>query len=885
MADEARIRLQDISEALAADAVALSWRDLTTWMPLYAHCDALVALGGDGALGDTCRRLGERCRAWLDELLQQDRAETFEDAASALHGLVAGLQLVAHGEDPQAVTWCRPFDEAVAPGQRSGSTLGLPRFVDPELACEFLERLGQTCDEIEQHLMRYEQTGDRAVGDAARGVIHTLKGEAGALCMAPLEELTHAMEEALQTADGPTDPLLAAVDWIRAYGDHACGRRPGAPSGLDELHDRLAGIPLKTPPDGGDLAPSDSIPATAAASATEIAEPALQIAADTEDLPEFLSEAHDHLEQADTLLLALESGSDDADTLAALFRSFHTLKGLAGFFGAQLIQRVAHEAENLLDRARTGAIELTGDAIDVIFDAVDLIRQRLAALTAFVEHGTPPGPGGDASGLIERIERVLRGEGGTAFVATTSVELTQTLVTGGLATRSQVTRALTASGVDADAADPATVAKALVEAGVASARDVAGAMRTARASKAPKIRETVKVDAERLDRLVDLSGELVIGASMITQDPELLAALDGGTAQLAGLDKLVRELQELATGLRLVPVHQIFQRMARMVRDLSRKLDKPLEFRMQGEDTELDKSVVDAIGDPLVHMVRNAVDHGLEADPDTRARLGKPRAGRIDLRASHRGGSIYIEIEDDGHGLDRDTILAKARGNGLIEEGATLSDREVWNLIFEPGFSTAASISEVSGRGVGMDVVRRTIESLRGNVEIASTPGQGTLFTIRLPLTMAVIDGMVVGAGGERYIVPTLSIVSSLRPRPQDLSTVTGRGEMLAWQGQLLPVFRLHELFAIPDAVTDPTAGLIVIAECEDRRYGLLVDDLLGQQQVVIKSLGAALRNQPGLSGGAILPDGSVGLIIDIIELARLATGAAADPLPAGLPA
>ncbi|MDA3960475.1 MAG: chemotaxis protein CheA [Planctomycetota bacterium] len=868
---DARHHLIELSEAMAADAVAVSWTDLTTWMPLYPHCDALAQLPGDDEIAACCHDLGNACRAWLDGLMEH-QPEDIESAAASLHGLVAGLQLMAHGEEPQGVTWCEPFAQVVAAGKRSTTTLGIPSFIDPELVCEFLTRLPSTCDDIEGHLMRHEQTANQAARDEARGLIHTIKGESGALCMAPLEELTHAMEEALLAKDSRCDALLAAVDWIRAYGAFAAGDRPGAPSGLDDLHDRLAGIEIKRPQDGGDLTPSDIIPIPEGATGPAAEPSSLELSRDTEELAEFLGEAKEHLEAADRHLLELEGGSGSDETLNALFRSFHTLKGLAGFFGANVIQRVAHESENLLDRARQHELEFSGAAIDVIFDAVDVIRQQIQTLTDYVEKGTQPGSSTESGSLIARIEAVMRGDSHTAIVRASAKELTQTIVSGGLATRSQITRALEKQGISSDDADAETVAKALVDAGVASAREVAGAMRSARQTKTPKLREAVKVDAERLDRLVDLSGELVIGASMITHDEEMLHALGDQSGRLTALDKLVRELQELATGLRLVPVHQTFQRMARMVRDLSRKLNKPLEFHMSGEDTELDKSVVDAIGDPLVHMVRNAVDHGLEATPEERERAGKPRAGHIKLRASHRGGSIYIEIQDDGRGLDRDTILAKARANNMLSDDSELADREVWNLIFEPGFSTAKNVSEVSGRGVGMDVVRRSIQSLRGQVDITSTPGHGTLFTIRLPLTMAVIDGMVVGTGTERYIIPTLSIVSSLRPKPEDISSVTGRGEMLRWHESLIPVFRLHELFDIPGAIVDPCQGLIVIAESEDQRYGLLVDELLGQQQVVIKSLGAALRKQPGLSGGAILPDGNVGLIVDIIELAHLAT-------------
>jgi len=294
---------------------------------------------------------------------------------------------------------------------------------------------------------------------------------------------------------------------------------------------------------------------------------------------------------------------------------------------------------------------------------------------------------------------------------------------------------------------------------------------------------------------------------------------------------------------------------------------------MQGEDTELDKTVVDRIGDPLVHMIRNAVDHGLEDSGEERRAAGKPTAGNVTLRAYHSGGNIQIEIADDGKGLNRDAILKKAVERDLISDsGETMSNKDVWQLIFEPGFSTAKQLTEVSGRGVGMDVVRRNIEGARGGVDIHSELGVGARVTIRLPLTLAIIDGMVIQTGQERFIIPTLSIVVSVRPQQKDLGTVAGVAETMRLQGEIIPLFRLYELFELEGAVTSPTEGTVVVLENGGKRVGLLIDQILGQQQIVIKSLGPSLRGAKGIAGGAIMPDGKVGLIIDIGELVKLAT-------------
>ena len=380
------------------------------------------------------------------------------------------------------------------------------------------------------------------------------------------------------------------------------------------------------------------------------------------------------------------------------------------------------------------------------------------------------------------------------------------------------------------------------------------------------------MDAARLDLLVDTIGELVIAESMVIQSPEFQNVSSPQLARhLSLLDKITRELQEMGMSLRMVPLRSTFQKMARLVRDVAKKANKAVDFVMMGEDTELDKTVVDKISDPLVHMVRNAVDHGLEKDASTRVKAGKRPEGRVELRAFHRGGSIYIEIEDDGHGLDREAIVAKAIERGLMKEGDTLTDRETWNLIFLPGFSTAKKITDVSGRGVGMDVVRKNIEALRGQIEIQTEKGKGTIFSMRLPLTLAIIDGMVVRVGRERYILPTLSIVTSLRPQRSELNSVVGQSEMLSLQGGLFPLFRLSRLFKTPAALEDPTEGTVIIVEDEGKQTGLLVDEILGQQQIVIKSLGDMFKGVAGVAGGAIMPDGKVGLILDVGGLVKLA--------------
>lgn len=554
-------------------------------------------------------------------------------------------------------------------------------------------------------------------------------------------------------------------------------------------------------------------------------------------LADFVRESQEHLETAESRLLSQPPGPADADTINAVFRAFHTIKGTAGFLGLASIQRFAHETENLFDKVRTGKLNLEGGLLDVTFEAVDAVKKRIRWLA---ESGSPY-PEAEARSMESVLSRVkASAEGG------------------------------------APAANPAAVPlpprSAEPESPKAEAHRPEGQPPGARREGAAVVKETVKVEAERLDRLLDAIGELVIAESMIFQSPELKERKSPALAQqMAQLDKITRELQQMGTSLRMVPMRPVFQKMARLVRDVSRKAGKDVEFVSSGEETELDKTVVDRIGDPLVHMVRNSVDHGIEPDAASRIEAGKPVQAKVCLRAFQKGGSVCIQVQDDGRGLNRDAILRKARDRGLLrDDGASLSDQEVWNFIFEAGFSTAAQVTEISGRGVGMDVVRRTIEDLRGRIDIESQAGQGTTFSIWLPLTLAIIDGMVVRHRGERYVFPTLSILRIVPFLPGEVHTVEDKGEMLLQQGELIPILRLDMLAPGGAAASSAeTRRLVVIVETAGRKAGLPVDELLGQQQVVIKRLGESLNQVQGLSGGAILSDGAVGLILDVDGLMK----------------
>lgn len=543
---------------------------------------------------------------------------------------------------------------------------------------------------------------------------------------------------------------------------------------------------------------------------------------DAELLQDFLTEAAEYIAAAEAALLELEADPLDAEAINTVFRAFHTIKGTSGFVRTGLITEVAHRAESVLMRMRSGEIQCAGPYADLVFRAIDTLK----SLVRSIEGKGPGALGALPEGYGELLSTLTR-VGGPGGFAPTFAEHTRSPI------KQQHVDLLAES--------------------------------------------SIRVRIDRLDRLIDMVGELVIAHSMVAQDRHVAVSVDqlqDGEAELARkvihAGKIVRDLQDLSLSLRMVPLRSTFQRLTRAVRDVARQCDKAVDLVTEGEDTEIDRNMVDVIADPLLHMIRNGVDHGIET-PDERERAGKPRAGTLWLRAYHAGGNVVVELRDDGRGLNRARIAAKGIERGLIATDAGMSDAEVFALIFEAGFSTADQITDISGRGVGMDVVRAAVEALRGRIELSSEPGRGTTFTMRLPLTLAITDGMTVRIGAERYVMPTANIHLTLRPTPDRLSTVAGRGELVRLRDELLPVFRLARLFEIDGAVEDPTGGLLVVVDDGDGKCAVLVDELLGQQQVVAKSLGEYVGAVDGVSGGAILGDGRVGLILDPFDIGALA--------------
>jgi two-component system chemotaxis sensor kinase CheA len=585
--------------------------------------------------------------------------------------------------------------------------------------------------------------------------------------------------------------------------------------------------------------------------------------ADRDLLPDFITESGECVVNSEAALLQLEANPSDEEAVNTVFRAFHTVKGTSAFLGLARIAAFAHEAESLLSRVRDKEIAYTRGCADLSLRSADMLKELLSV----VEHalngdGRMPVPDGyvelldalagyDPARDADGVAVPTRSESDDIFPAADH-DTTAVAVTSG----------------DLRLATTAEPSLPQVQA-TASTAVSAAANNSATASSSADA--TIRVRTDRLDRLIDMVGELVIAQSMIAGDDGFSnGAQHELLRKVTHAGKIVRELQDLSMSMRMVPLRPTFQKLARVVRDTATKAGKTVQFVTEGDEVEIDRTMVDRLGDPLVHMVRNAVDHGVEP-PHERTANGKPSLGVVRLHAYHASGNVVVELIDDGRGLHRDKIVKKAIEKGLIESDKGMTDSEVFTLIFAPGFSTAEKVTDISGRGVGMDVVRRNLEAIRGRIDITSVPGKGTTFAIRLPLTLAVTDGMLVKVGGERFIVPLTHIHMSFRPEPSMLSTVVGKGEMVLLRGELMPVVRLHRLFDVPNAVESPLEGLLMIVGDGHKRTALLVDELLGQQQVVAKALGDGLGKVEGVSGGAILGDGRVGLILDVNETLALA--------------
>ncbi|AGO55782.1 chemotaxis protein CheA [Serratia plymuthica 4Rx13] len=634
----------------------------------------------------------------------------------------------------------------------------------------------------------------------------------------------------------------------------------------------------------------------------------------------FFDEADELLADMEQHLLELDPLAPDIEPLNAIFRAAHSIKGGAATFGFSVLQETTHLLENLLDGARRQEMSLSTEIINLFLETKDIMQEQLDA------YKTSQKPDTDSFEYICQALRQLALDAQQQD-APAALALTETAVAAPSATEGgmrvclsglkpneiplmleelgnlgevknpqqtesslEVTLLTSASEDDISAVlcfvlEPEQISFAkppqaelppVPTQPAVQATEPRVAIPAPAVAEAPKPRAkasestSIRVAVEKVDQLINLVGELVITQSMLAQRSGSLDPVNHGDLlnSMSQLERNARDLQESVMSIRMMPMEYVFSRFPRLVRDLAGKLNKQVELQLQGSSTELDKSLIERIIDPLTHLVRNSLDHGIE-DPATRVAAGKSAVGNLVLSAEHQGGNICIEVTDDGAGLNRAKILAKAASQGLPVSDS-MSDEEVGMLIFAPGFSTAEQVTDVSGRGVGMDVVKRNIQEMGGHVEIHSQAGKGTAIRILLPLTLAILDGMSVKVNDEVFILPLNAVMESLQPQAEDLHPLAGGERVLQVRGEYLPLVELFRVFEVAGAKTDATQGIVVILQSAGRRYALLVDQLIGQHQVVVKNLESNYRKVPGISAATILGDGSVALIVDVSALQTL---------------
>ncbi|WP_321394027.1 chemotaxis protein CheA [uncultured Desulfuromusa sp.] len=734
-----------------------------------------------------------------------------------------------------------------------------------EIIQEFATESRDMIEQLEPAIIELGQNSDSEILNAIFRLFHSMKGSAGFLEFDHMTRVAHAAENLLD---------LIRNGEIELIPDHVtllCAACDFAKEALDMVESDYN--------DDAMVAPADEISAQlhqaieVAKNEEEVQEdpqPAMEETAEkpeaeqvNDDFPameiteemrlSFVQEGNELLQNTEQGLLAWGENPENNDSIGEIFRNIHSFKGNCGFFGFSQIEKLSHQMENILDRVKSGSKLAVENPADQLLTALDILQKAVNNIS----------DGKDDS--VENLEDHLND--------------LQTLIAPLLGDF------LVEEGVQQEAISHAVetqkkpVGAILVEQGTASTEQVNSALqkqqskieqtkanvKPAARTKTPAKRQDIRVELGKLDSLINLIGELVIAENMLIHNPDL-KGLELENFGKAGqhMSKLVRELQEMAMTIRMIPVSGLFRRMIRLVHDISVKAGKKVDLMLIGEDTEMDKTVIETITDPLVHLLRNSLDHGLEP-PDERLAAGKNEKGTIRLSARHEEGEVWVTIEDDGRGLNKEKILEKAISKGLIEgDGSDLTDKQINNLIFAPGFSTAAQITDISGRGVGMDVVKKNLEKIKGKIDVSSTPGEGSKIVLRIPLTLAIIDGMIVRVGTATCIVPTLSMLEAFRPEMDQITMTPDGDELAKVRDNFLPIVRLHNILEKTPDSQNLSEGILIVLEYQETRFCLFIDEILGQQQTVIKGLSDFIGNVPGVSGCTILGDGGVCLILDV---------------------
>ncbi|RKY36874.1 MAG: hypothetical protein DRP78_02590, partial [Candidatus Omnitrophota bacterium] len=729
----------------------------------------------------------------------------------------------------------------------NAQTVEIPDFVTNTLSM---------LDDLENDVLSMEKESlDHEKINLVFRVFHTIKGEAGMLGILNFSQLAHSMENLLEMvrtnqieiSSEFVSLILSVVDQLRYILDFL-SKDLGKGLELDvsdfkQKIDEFVANGLKTLCTGNDCK-KEELPIKHSEQKAEdlyiCKVPIIDVSDGVDMLCDFLTESEDHLSCAEHALLFLETCPEDTEAVDKIFRAFHTIKGLSSFFNLDDVRVLTHETETMMDLVRKHSLKLDSVVVDTVLYAIDAARKLLFLVKEQVDNqGQLFSLYYDVSPVIMKVRQIIS----TVHIAADTEVLAkpkigEILIQKEVITETELDDAL---NIQENINRDKKIGEILVNQNVATVPQIKRALDAQQSSIV--ISQTIKVAVNKLDYLIDSVGELVITGTQVSQNSIIKDSDDPKFLKdVAQLDKIIRDIQDISMSMRLVPIKPVFQKMLRLVRDLSKKSNKAIDVGLNGEDTEIDKNIIDLIGDPLMHMVRNAVDHGIES-AQIRKEAGKQEKARVELSAYHHGSNIVIEISDDGAGLNKDKILAKAKDKGIINDLDNISETKIFNLIFEPGFSTADKVTDISGRGVGMDVVKKNIEQLRGKVEISSEINKGSTFAIKLPLTLAIIDGIILSLGEEHYIAPVFSILEFIRPRLEDITTVANKGEMISVHGNLYRLIRLDRYFNLQAKYDNIEDATVCLVESDEGLACIVVDGVLGQQQVVIKALGERLKD------------------------------------------
>lgn len=741
---------------------------------------------------------------------------------------------------------------------------------DIELLVAFTQECLDHLETMEEKILTLETNYNGATVDEIFRSMHTMKGTSAFFGFNKIKELSHRLESLLdglrqgscEVTSGLVDVLLNGTDCLSKMVNHL--------SGVAST-DAAEGETIEIPDSGIDISPilmsidalhrantsqdkpdtEDGIEPASDETAEKEPESAPQFSADalvTDEMRErFVAEASELLDSVENNLIKLEDDPENSELINDTFRYVHTIKGNAGFLGYGDVEKICMSMETVLDSVRTGSKNLGSQLISRLLSVVDSMQSRLPLLGSAGESQADTSAG-DAGG--KPIGEILVEMG----------EITQDVLDEALDKQDRkIGEILVSEGI----VEEEKVKKALESQGKSAPASAASGGNVFQ-------RKDIRVDMEKLDKLFELTGELITAETMVVQHPELRNLdLNGFESAASYLTKITRQMQEITMTVRMIPLEGLFNKMRRLVRDLSKKFDKTVLMDVSGQETEMDRNVIEQISDPLVHVMRNSIDHGIE-DAETRAAAGKPKEGRLQLNAKYEGNEIWITIKDDGKGLDREKILAKAGERGMLKgDEENRSDEDIWKMIFEPGFSTAAQVSDVSGRGVGMDVVRRNIEKLKGKISVSSKTGEGTEIILKIPLTLAIMDGISVKVGNCNYAMALGDILEFHKATQGQVVNTDGKHSVLRLRDELMPVIKLHEFYDIKTEKREITDGILIITNSNNRKAAVLVDDIIGYQQIVVKSLPGYIGSIRAVSGCSIMGDGEVSLIIDMGSLLK----------------